>query len=118
MFTETGEAVEGDPQHSYGNILRAGVRRWEELGEDVAEPRLEVSGKRGISAFAFRDVTPDETFTHFEDRPAFEEVDVLGSRYLDAFVTGGLDRLDVAYMKFESASRQRVSSRADSRQSR
>ncbi len=24
MFTETGEAVEGDPQHSYKNILRAG----------------------------------------------------------------------------------------------
>jgi hypothetical protein len=24
LFTETGEAVEGDPQHSHGNILRAG----------------------------------------------------------------------------------------------
>jgi hypothetical protein len=24
MVTETGEAVEGDPQHSYRNILRAG----------------------------------------------------------------------------------------------
>ena len=24
MFTETGEAVEGDPQHSYKNILKAG----------------------------------------------------------------------------------------------
>ena len=32
LFTETGEAVEGDPQHSYGNILKAGfeesVLRW------------------------------------------------------------------------------------------
>jgi len=26
MFTETGEAVEGDPQHSYKNILKAGFR--------------------------------------------------------------------------------------------
>jgi len=24
LFTETGEEVEGDPQHSYNNILRAG----------------------------------------------------------------------------------------------
>lgn len=24
VYTETGEAVEGDPQHSYGNIIRAG----------------------------------------------------------------------------------------------
>ena len=29
LFTETGEAVEGDPQHSYGNILKSG---FEELG--------------------------------------------------------------------------------------
>lgn len=26
IFTETGEAVEGDPQHSYKNILKAGFR--------------------------------------------------------------------------------------------
>ena len=26
-FTETGEAVEGDPQHSYGNIERAGFKK-------------------------------------------------------------------------------------------
>ena len=26
LFTETGEAVEGDPQHSYGNIERYGFR--------------------------------------------------------------------------------------------
>jgi hypothetical protein len=27
MFTETGEAVDGDPQHSYRNILRAGFEQ-------------------------------------------------------------------------------------------
>lgn len=27
VFTETGEAVEGDPQHSYGNILKAGFKK-------------------------------------------------------------------------------------------
>ena len=27
VFTETGEAVEGDPQHSYGNIERAGFKK-------------------------------------------------------------------------------------------
>jgi len=26
LFTETGEAVEGDPQHSYGNIERHGFQ--------------------------------------------------------------------------------------------
>jgi F-type H+-transporting ATPase subunit gamma len=31
---------------------------------------------------------------------------VLASRYLDAYVTGEIDRLDVAYMKFVSVGRQ------------
>jgi len=28
LFTETGEAVEGEAQHSYGNILRYGFKEW------------------------------------------------------------------------------------------
>ena len=69
----------------------------------MPEVRLEVAGKRGISAFRFRKIQPDETFTHFEDKPSFAEVDVLASRYLDDFAAGALDRLDVVYTKFESA---------------
>jgi F-type H+-transporting ATPase subunit gamma len=47
-------------------------------------------------------------FTHFEDRPSFDEVDVIASRYLDEYVTGRLDRLDVVYTKFQSIARQYV----------
>ncbi len=68
--------------------------------------RLEVSGKRGISAFRFRSIPPDEQFTHFEDKPSFEEVELLANRYLEAYLAGRLDRLDVAYTQFESLSRQ------------
>ena len=50
--------------------------------------QLEVSGKRGISAFRFREHPPDETFTHFEDKPTFDEVEVLANRYLDAYRAG------------------------------
>jgi F-type H+-transporting ATPase subunit gamma len=87
-------------------VLRQAFARWRELRDSVPAARLEVSGKRGISAFRFRKIVPDETFTHFEDRPAYEEVDVLAERYLDDFQAGRLDRLDVAYTRFESLSRQ------------
>lgn len=90
------------------SVLRAAYDRWSELKADIAAPQLEVSGKRGIAAFKYRDERPRHTFTHFEDRPSFGEVDVLASRYLDEYVSGQLDRLDVAHMKFESASRQTV----------
>ena len=36
--------------------------------------------------------------------PAFDEVDVLANRYLDEYITGKLDRLDVVYTKFLSSS--------------
>jgi F-type H+-transporting ATPase subunit gamma len=92
-----------------GNVQRAAFKRWQELEHSVLDRCLEISGKRGISGFKFRGVTADRSYTHFEDKPAFDEVDVLANRYLDEYVTGRLDRLDVAYMKFESASRQVVS---------
>jgi F-type H+-transporting ATPase subunit gamma len=76
------------------------------LKQHTPEVRLEVSGKRGVSAFKFRKIVPDAHFTHFEDKPKFQEVQVLAERYLEAFVTGRLDRLEVVYTKFESASRQ------------
>jgi F-type H+-transporting ATPase subunit gamma len=92
-----------------GNLQRAGYHRWLELKQSVPNCRLEVVGKRGISAFKFRGITPDASYTHFEDKPTFDEVDVIASRYLDEYITGRLDRLDVVYTKFESMSRQHVS---------
>ena len=89
-------------------VLRMAYARWDQLRADVPEVQLEVSGKRGISAFRFRKIRPDETFMHFEDKPAFDEVEVLANHYLDAYETGLLDRLDVAYTKFESLSRQQA----------
>lgn len=91
-----------------GSVMRLAYARREELLAGAAELRLEVSGKRGISAFRFRKIMPDERFTHFEHRPTFEEVDVLATRYLKAFEAGELDRLDVAYTKFENLSRQQA----------
>jgi F-type H+-transporting ATPase subunit gamma len=89
-----------------GNVVRLALARRQKLIETVPQVRLEVSGKRGISAFRFRKIQPDESFTHFEDKPSFAEVDVLATRYLVDFMAGALDRLDVVYTQFESASQQ------------
>jgi F-type H+-transporting ATPase subunit gamma len=91
-----------------GNVQRAAFHRWQQLREQVPECRLEISGKRGTGAFKFRGIKADASFTHFEDKPTFDEVDVLASRYLDDYVLGKLDRLEIVYTKFESASRQHV----------
>ncbi|HEX3997001.1 MAG TPA: ATP synthase F1 subunit gamma [Pirellulales bacterium] len=89
-----------------GNVVRTAVARWQELTAAVPKVQLEISGKRGISAFRYRGLTPVEKYTHFEDRVTFAEVEVLANRYLEEYVTGKLDRLDVAYMQFTSISKQ------------
>ena len=89
-----------------GSILRQAIRRMRETRESVPSVRLEVAGKRGISYMRFQGETLDQTFTDFDDRPRFEDVEAIADRYIEEFETGKLDRLDVAYMQFHSASRQ------------
>ncbi len=86
-------------------VTRLAMSRWKQLQQEIPDSRLEISGKRGIGAFKFRGIEPDERFTHFEDRPAFAEVELLANRYLQWYVAGQLDRLDIVYTKFESMSR-------------
>ncbi len=88
------------------NVLRLAVRRLAELNDQVPSVTVEVAGKRGISAFKFRKIEIEEAFTHFDDSPAFEEVDVIATRYLEAYAAGQLDRLDVVYTKFKNVSKQ------------
>jgi len=90
------------------SVLRLAYSRLDELRRGIPEVGLEVSGNRGISALQFRRIQTDETFTHFEDKPTFQEVEVLAGRYLEWFVSGRIDRLDVVYTKFASLGRQQA----------
>ncbi len=88
------------------NLVRAGLAHWKEMTSEVPNCRLEISGKRGLSGFKYKKIDADETFLQFEDKPAFAEVDLIASRYLDDYSKGKLDRLDIVYTRFESVSKQ------------
>ncbi len=87
-------------------MLRHGLNQLKQLQAKLPEVRLEVAGKRGISAFRFRKFEIAERFTQFDDKPTFAQVEVLANRYLEWYGSGRLDRLDVVYTKFESLGRQ------------
>jgi F-type H+-transporting ATPase subunit gamma len=89
-----------------GGVMRLALSRLQTLRSEVPEITLDVSGKRGISGFRFRGIPTAERYTQFEDRPRFEQVEPLAQRYLEAYLTRRLDRLDVVYTRFESHSRQ------------
>ena len=89
------------------NLIRMSMARWKELTARYGEgATLEISGKRGISAYKFRGIEPHENFTHFEDKPTYEEVDELASRYIEEYYDGEIDRLEIVYTKFISISKQ------------
>jgi F-type H+-transporting ATPase subunit gamma len=87
-------------------ILREAQQRIRQVAGEGATLHLELSGKRAINFFRFQRIAAEQTYTHFEEKPRFEEVNVLAERYLADFIAGRLDRVEVAYMKFQSAARQ------------
>jgi F-type H+-transporting ATPase subunit gamma len=87
-------------------VLRAALPRYEQLLAQVPQVRLEVSGKRGISAFKFRKLAMEQSYTQFDDQPRYEDVERIANRYLEAYMVGELDRVEVVYTKFLSASKQ------------
>jgi F-type H+-transporting ATPase subunit gamma len=89
-----------------GNVLRVALARYQDNQTDGIETPLEVAGKRGIGYFRFRKLVPEATYTQFEDRPQFHEVEVLADKYIKLYVQGSIDRLDVAFTQFVSSSRQ------------
>jgi F-type H+-transporting ATPase subunit gamma len=88
------------------SVLRLVLGRLRESQHTQETLHLEVSGKRGINFLKYQGRPADRTYTHFEDKPTFSEVDELAQRYIEAFVSKKIDRLQIAYTKFESASRQ------------
>lgn len=89
-----------------GNVLRVATRTTQEYATDGIAGTLEVAGKRGINFFRFRGVKPEATYTHFEDRPQFDEVEVLADKYIAMYLNREIDRLEVAYTRFISSARQ------------
>ncbi len=91
-----------------GNAIRLGAKTRIQLSSEVENLRLEISGKRGVSGFKFREVDVDESFLNFDDQPLYAEVEAIADRYLQEYAAGKLHRLDVTYTKFFSVARQKI----------
>lgn len=88
------------------SVLRQAIAHVRQQREKGVETSLEVSGKRGIKFLNFQKFAMDHTYTHFEEKTTFLEVEVLASRYADLYIAGKIDRLDVAYTRFVSSAKQ------------
>jgi len=89
-----------------GSIIREAMGRVRQVRTEGVALHLELSGKRAIAYFRFQGIPAEQTYTHFEEKPTFEEVEKLANRYIAGYSAGSLDRVEVCYMKFLNAARQ------------
>lgn len=90
------------------SVLKLLQQRLREANSKGQHLSLEVSGKRGLNFCRFSRIDLDQQYTQFEDKPGFDEVNEIASRYIDLYVQRKIDFVDVVYVRFESASRQRA----------
>lgn len=88
------------------SIIREAAAAIQNIRARGSTLHLEISGKRGIAWARYQGVPAEANYTQFEDKPTFEEVDVLATKYISAYIAGKIDRVEVAYVKFLSAARQ------------
>ncbi|MFM7975681.1 MAG: ATP synthase F1 subunit gamma [Pirellula sp.] len=89
-----------------GSVVRVATQRRNEILEQANAGQTSVSGKRGISAFRFAGVPIEKTYTQFDDQPSFDEVAKIADELIYRYVSGQVDRVDVAFTKFVSSSKQ------------
>jgi F-type H+-transporting ATPase subunit gamma len=87
-------------------VLKLAQQKIREAQAQSQKLVLEVSGKRGLNFLRFQQAKADKAYTNFEDKPRFDEVDAIASRFIQMYVNREIDWVDVAYVKFLSASRQ------------
>lgn len=89
------------------SILRLAQSRLEEMREEYNEVFLDISGKRGIAYMKYRGADIRKSYDHFDVKPTFDEVNELAENYLSMYLAGEIDRLEIAYCKFITLSKQR-----------
>ena len=91
-----------------GSVVRAATLRRSEIKKEIEAGQMRVSGKRGISALRFAGVPIEKTYTEFDDQPSFAAVAKIADELIERYITGKIDRVDVAYTKFLTVSKQTV----------
>src|SRR5205807_2167881 len=78
------------------SILREAQAQLQRDRQDGINVHLELSGKRAITYYRYQGVTAERSYTQFEDRPSYDEVEVIANRLIADYVAKRIDRVSVA----------------------
>lgn len=90
------------------NVVKLSMNRYEELKKEGVEVNLYIIGKKGVSVFKFNNYEIEETYTHLDDRPTFEQAQEFADLFIKLFSEEKIDGAEIIYTKYFSAGSQRA----------
>ena len=93
------------------NVLRTAEELQARLREDGVEPRLYVTGRKGLGYYRFRQRPIEQSWTAFSDRPSYEDARAVVDALVEAFLDHRVDQIHAVFTNFVSAATQRAVAR-------
>jgi F-type H+-transporting ATPase subunit gamma len=93
------------------NVLRRTEELLTSLRDEGKEPRLFVTGRKGIGYFRFRERTVERTWQGFSERPSFDHAREIADTLIDTFIEHEVDEIFGVYTDFVTALTQRAEAR-------
>ena len=93
------------------NVLRTAAELMARLQADGVEPRLYVTGRKGIAYYRFRRRELAGSWSGVADRPDYDDAKQVADTMLEAFLDHEVDELHMVYTEYVSAATQRPEAR-------
>jgi F-type H+-transporting ATPase subunit gamma len=93
------------------NVLRTAEELQARLREDGVEPKLYVTGRKGLGYYRFRRRPIDQSWTGFSDRPSYEDARAVVDALVEACLDHRVDQIHAVFTDFVSAGTQRAVAR-------
>jgi F-type H+-transporting ATPase subunit gamma len=90
------------------NVLRTAAELIAKLQADGVEPRLYVTGRKGVAYYRFRRRELAQTWTGLADQSDYDDAKQVADTLLEAFLDHEVDELHLVYTDYVSAATQRA----------
>ena len=87
-----------------GSIIRRSMKLIRDTPADARQ--VEVVGKKGAGVLRFNKIEVKHHHLEFGDKPKFDDVERLATRYMNEFAKGEISGVKVVYMRYISTARQ------------
>jgi F-type H+-transporting ATPase subunit gamma len=93
------------------NVLRTAEELQARLRDDGMEPKLYVTGRKGVAYYRFRQREIERSWTGFSDAPSYDDADEIVELLVEEFASLRVDQIHAVYTEFVSAGSQRAVAR-------